>query len=310
MRISAGLVLSDSVRRNDDPQPFGFPRRLHVEVEEDLGVVGHEADRHREHAPRAPGLRRAQRVLHRRAQPRLRRASGALVRALVTGQADRRRDRGRGPLDLARVGVPGLDQPHRQAVGGEQDEVGAVRARRPGFLRERRDESRVVVPALDAAHLDPGRRGLAQHVAVAGDAHGRELRGERDAHQRAGAGGHRLLHDVGDEGMPVAHPDVHRGAVAQLLVECRGLGAGDVGERRPPADGAVVRPSSPRSARGTAAGRPRTRARYSGIWSSDSGVPWARRMTAFMPLSCAPARDRRRRGRCRPGCRAGSRGRG
>ena len=52
--MKVGEVFSDSVRRSDGAALARGGRRLHVDVEQDLGVVADEADRDDEEPLRAP----------------------------------------------------------------------------------------------------------------------------------------------------------------------------------------------------------------------------------------------------------------
>ena len=131
----------------------------------------------------------------------------------------------------------------------------------------------MIVPGPHETHLHPRRPRRLHRLAVLGHAERRILRRHRDRHQLPDAGHRRLREDVRDVGPPVAHADVHRRAAPSARSERARLGAGDLGQRRAPADGArsCARISSISSGDG---GRPpRTRVRYSGMSSSDSGRP-------------------------------------
>ena len=55
--MNVGDVFSDSVRRSVAPAPRAAAAGLHVDVEQDLGVVADEADRHDQQLLRAAGAR-------------------------------------------------------------------------------------------------------------------------------------------------------------------------------------------------------------------------------------------------------------
>ncbi len=105
-------------------------------------------------------------------------------------------------------------------MGREDD----VRVRSADPIGEKRNESRMVVPAFDERELRAARQSLLQLLPVARDRAARVVRGEDEPDDELRSRGDRLLSRRGDTRRPVLHPREHRGAERGLERGARLLG--------------------------------------------------------------------------------------
>ena len=123
---------------------------------------------------------------------------------------------------------------------GKDDALVGFRLRGAKPLGERVDQQRVEMERFDRVEPDAvGQRGPGG-VHVFPDAQRRKLRGQRNPDETSGAGGHQRLDRLGDERRPVPHAGRDRNARPQPLLQRVALSTGDVGQRRPAADGRVI----------------------------------------------------------------------
>src|SRR5687767_13175090 len=186
--VAAYQIFQHRDERRRRVQRFGPPQsgatalsggaRLHVDVEEDLGVIADEPDRRDEEFADARGRSVADDIADVGADPWLGCPARALIRDLKARQAGARGDCLRGGPDFVDVRVAAVDDALRQAVRGE-DHLG-LRAG-PGAVEafgECLHEERMRVKRLNRNELHavahPGRR----RAVVLGDAQRRELRGQ------------------------------------------------------------------------------------------------------------------------------------
>ena len=161
----------------------------------------------------------------------------------------------------------------------------------PGFggtqpLGEGVGEQRMMGPT--AGEVDAQGSSFGFHRAlVEAHAGARVLRREADHGSFFDAVGAHLAHYVGDVGTPVAHADVDADRFVlrgEFRFDESSLLHGDLGERAA-ADKRVAMLNFFDD--GCGSGRPLTTLRrYSGIWSTVSGVPWARSRTACLGIRC------------------------
>ena len=107
-------------------------------------------------------------------------------------------------------------------MGGEDD----VGIRASHALRKQRDETGVVVPAVDEGDRGPAVDGVVHLLPVAGDRTARVVRGEDEADDRPRAGCERRFDGRSDPRLPVLHPGEDRRAQLQLQRIPRLLGDG------------------------------------------------------------------------------------
>ena len=145
------------------PEPGGGRGSAVVDVEEDLDVVGDEADRDRDHVADATRRERCEVLAEVGTGPRLRRSPGGLVRPrpAIVRKAGLRRDEPRRLEALLGVRVARGEHALGKAVGAEDDVdalalvLGPAREALVDPCRERRHESRRVVVAGHVLEPDP-----------------------------------------------------------------------------------------------------------------------------------------------------------
>src|SRR3954447_8327931 len=208
---------------------------FHVQVPEDLQMVGNESDGRDEHLANALAVEAVELVENVRPEPRLAGRARALEgERPAVAKAGACGDEARGREQLVLVGIPRVEDPRGQRVRREHDpRVGAADA-----VGDHVEERWTVVPAFDELQLRASLERRLEPLAVLADRHSGVVRREHEADDPRRAPGQRGGDRLGDAGAPVLHPDEDRDA--ELTLERRALRLGDVVERRPSADPAVA----------------------------------------------------------------------
>ena len=240
---------SDSRPAQRDAARVAPPASLHVDVEQDLGVVADEADRDHEHPPHAR-CRDVRRIVVRQigTDPRLGCAAGALERDVVAASRPAARpprspwsrtwSRYGSPIAITRSGSAcAVNTTASSADGPPHSRMRSANAcASSGCVVERRARSSKLMPGgiADCAASTYFCTLSVENCGASGMPTTREM----PVPQRP--------QDVGDERVPVPHADHHLHSGPRRSRSAFRCCTRDVGEWRAAADGGVVVRASPR----------------------------------------------------------------